>query len=161
MSQTIWGVVQDGKIVPQTPLPDGLQVQLTVPEEFVIPEELQSELAAWSQGNAEALAMVESLSRDADDVIRVGGTRVTLDTVVGAYRDGASAEAIAQQYPSLDLADIHAVIGHYLRHRSQVEAYLAEREARAETVRRDNESRFDPIGVRDRLLARRGPEGKR
>jgi uncharacterized protein (DUF433 family) len=161
MSQTIWGVVQDGKIIPQTPLPDGLQVQITVPEEVLIPDDIQAELLGLSQGNAEALAMVESLSRDADDVIRVGGTRVTLDTVVGAYRDGASAEEIARRYPSLELADIHAVIGYYLHHRSQVEAYLTEREARAATVRRENESRFDPTGVRDRLLTRRGPEGKR
>lgn len=160
MSSTIWGVVQDGKIIPQTPLPDGLQVQITVPEDVLIPEELRAELTGWSQGNVGALAMVELLIRDADGVIRIGGTRVTLDTVVGAYRDGASAEEIARQYSSLDLADIHAVIGHYLHHRSQVEGYLAEREARAATVRRDNESQFDPIGVRDRLLARRGPEGK-
>ena len=125
MSDTIWGVVEDGKIIPQTPLPDGLHVQILVPEEAIIPEELRAELDAWSQGNAEALAMIESLSRDPDDVIRVGGTRVTLDTVVGAYRDGASAEEIARRYPSLDLADIHAVIGHYLHHRTQVEAYLA------------------------------------
>jgi hypothetical protein len=62
MAETIWGVVQDGKIIPQIPLPDGLQVQITVPEDAVIPEELQAELAAWSQGNAEALAMVEELA---------------------------------------------------------------------------------------------------
>jgi hypothetical protein len=73
----------------------------------------------------------------------------------------ASAEEIARRYPSLDLADIHAVIGHYLHHRAQVEAHSTEREARAAAVRCDNESRFDPIGVRDRLLARCGPEGKR
>jgi hypothetical protein len=60
MSTTIWGVVREGKIVPQTSLPDGLQVQITVPEEAVIPEELQAELDAWSQGNAEALASVEN-----------------------------------------------------------------------------------------------------
>jgi uncharacterized protein (DUF433 family) len=161
MSDTIWGVVRDGKIIPQTPLPDGLQVQIMVPEDVIIPEGLDAELAAWSQGNAEALATIESLSRDADGVLRAGGTRVTLDTVIGAYRDGAPAEEIAQRYPSLDLADIHAVIGHYLHHRTQVEAYLAEREARAATVRRDNELRFDPTGIRDRLLARRGSEGKR
>jgi hypothetical protein len=64
MSSTIWGVVQDGKIIPQTPLPDGLQVQITVPEEIIVPEELQAELAAWSQGNAEALAMVEQLAEE-------------------------------------------------------------------------------------------------
>lgn len=64
MSDTIWGIVRDGKIIPQTPLPDGLQVQIMVPEDVVIPEELRAELAAWSQGNAEALAMVEQLAEE-------------------------------------------------------------------------------------------------
>jgi hypothetical protein len=64
MAAVIWGVVQDGKIVPHTPLPEGLHVQITVPEEIVIPEELQADLDAWSRGNAEALAMVEELAEE-------------------------------------------------------------------------------------------------
>ena len=64
MSSTIWGVVQDGKIIPQSPLPDGLQVQIMVPEDVIIPEELRAELLGWSQGNAEALAMVEQLAEE-------------------------------------------------------------------------------------------------
>jgi hypothetical protein len=56
--------VQDGKIIPHPPLPDGLQVEITVPDEFVSPEELQAELFGWSQGNAEALAMVEQLAEE-------------------------------------------------------------------------------------------------
>jgi uncharacterized protein (DUF433 family) len=155
MSLTIWGVVREGKIVPQTPLPDGLQVQITVPEEAVIPGELQAELDAWSQGNAEALALIEPLRQGADGVIRVGRTRVTLDTVVAAHREGATAEEIVRQYPSLDLADVSAVIGYYVDHIPEVETYLRRRRAQAEAVRRGNEARFDPAGVRDRLLARR------
>ncbi len=95
------------------------------------------------------------LNCDPDGVIRVGNTRVTLDTVVAAHRDGATADEIGRQYPSLELADVYAVIGYYLRHRQEVETYLMERQAQCETVRRDNESRFDPAGVRERLLARR------
>jgi len=95
------------------------------------------------------------LTVDADGVIRVGGTRVTLDTIVAAFLDGATAEEIAQQYPSLDLADIYAAISYYLRHRPEVEAYLQQRRRLAEEVRRENESRFAPHGVRARLLARR------
>lgn len=95
------------------------------------------------------------LQEDPDGVIRVGETRVTLDTLVVAFREGATAEEIAQRYGSLELADVYAVIGYYLRHPVEVAAYLSRREAEAEALRRSNETRFDPSGIRDRLLARR------
>lgn len=95
------------------------------------------------------------IETDADGVIRVGGTRVTLDTLVTAFEAGATAEEIAQQYPSLSLADIYSVIAYYLRHHSEVRPYLVERQRQASQVRQENERRFDPAGVRDRLLARR------
>lgn len=95
------------------------------------------------------------LEMDADGVVRVGGTRVTLDTIVAAFDEGATAEEIVQQYPSLHLADVYAVIGYYLRRRPEVEAYLRQRQQQASEARRQNESRFDPRGVRNRLLARR------
>ena len=47
-----------------------------------------------------------------DGVIRVGQTRVTLDTVVEAFADGATAEEIVQQYPTLKLADVYLVLGY-------------------------------------------------
>ncbi len=95
------------------------------------------------------------LKPDRDGVARVGSTRVTLDSVVAAFREGATAEGIAQQYPSLRLADVYSVVGFYLRHRGEVEEYFRERERRTGEVRRENEDRFDPEGVRDRLMARR------
>jgi len=95
------------------------------------------------------------LKADADGVMRVGGTRVTLDTIVAAFNEGTTAEEIVHQYPSLHLADVYALIGYYLRHRPVVEAYLRQRKQQAGDVRKQNESRFDPHGVRDRLLARR------
>jgi len=90
-----------------------------------------------------------------DGVIRVGHTRVTLDTVVFSFLEGSTPEEIAQQYPSLDLADLYAVITYYLRHRSTVELYLRKRRNQAVSIRRENEERFDPQGIRDRLTARR------
>ncbi|MGH3913092.1 MAG: DUF433 domain-containing protein [Pseudonocardiaceae bacterium] len=95
------------------------------------------------------------LSRDAHGVLRVGLSRVTLDVVVGAFREGATAEEIAHQYPTLDLADVYAVISYYLRHQGEVKLYLSRRHDEAEIVRRHNEARVDPSGIRDRLLARR------
>jgi len=95
------------------------------------------------------------LLTDKDGVVRVGGTRLTLDTVVAAFNDGATAEEIVQQYPSLQLADVYAVISHYLRNRSEVEKYLRKRQKQAEEIRKQNEAQFDPIGIRERLLSRR------
>jgi uncharacterized protein (DUF433 family) len=95
------------------------------------------------------------IETDTDGVIRVGGTRVTLDTLIAAFDAGATAEEIAQQYDSVTLADVYSVIGYYLRHQSEVRAYLAERQQKAAESREEDERRFDPKGVRDRLLARR------
>jgi uncharacterized protein (DUF433 family) len=90
-----------------------------------------------------------------DGVMRVRGTRVTLDTVVAAFSEGATAEEIAQQYPSVSLADVYQVIGYYLRHSSELESYLAGRRCDIDHIRRSNESKYPPAGIRDRLLSRR------
>jgi uncharacterized protein (DUF433 family) len=95
------------------------------------------------------------LVTDVDGVVRVGSTRVTLDKVVACFREGITAEAIVDQYPSVRLADVHLVLGHFLGHQAEVDAYLHERQKLAAETRRGNEDRFDPAGVRDRLLARR------
>jgi len=96
---------------------------------------------------------------DTDGVVRVAKTRITLDTVVTAFLEGATAEEIVEQYPSLKLADIYSVIGYYLRHQAEVDFYLKIRQQRAVEVRQENERRFHPIGIRDRLLARRNQQG--
>lgn len=99
------------------------------------------------------------LVTDMDGVVRVGKTRVTLDTVISAFLDGATAEEIVHQYPSLKLADVYAVIAYYLRRRAEVDAYLQQRQQQSEKLREQNESRLDPLGIRDRLLARRSSQG--
>ncbi|MGH2353857.1 MAG: DUF433 domain-containing protein [Chloroflexota bacterium] len=89
----------------------------------------------------------------------MAGTRVTLDTVISAFAEGAAPEGIRQRYPTLDLADVYAVLGYYLQHRTDVDAYLRRRGQEAEDLRREIETRFDPHGLRDRLLARRASAG--
>jgi uncharacterized protein (DUF433 family) len=95
------------------------------------------------------------LSTDADGVVRIGGTRVTLDTLVAAFREGATAEIIAEQYPTLQLSQVYMVLGYYLCHQTEVDAYLQRRRQEAAQVRQENEKRFPPLGIRERLLARR------
>ena len=99
------------------------------------------------------------LSLDATGTVRVGGTRVTLDTVIGAFSRGATAEQIVQQYPSLELADVYAAIAWYLRNTGEADAYLSARRDQARRLQARIESKNDPKGIRDRLLARRKSAG--
>ena len=95
------------------------------------------------------------MRRDASGGLRVGRSRVLVDLVIRAFQDGATPEAIAQRYPAATLADIYAVIAYYLRHREDVDAYLAERERRAQEVRqRIERHQGDLADLRSRLLAR-------
>ena len=91
---------------------------------------------------------------DFDGVVRIDGTRITLDTIIYAFRDGATAEEIVQQYPALSLSATYSVIGYYLQQSDKVNAYLRRRESLAAEIREENETRSDPDGVRERLLAR-------
>ncbi len=72
--------------------------------------------------------------------VRVRGTRVSLDSVIHAYNNGATPEDIVQSFTTLKLRDVYAVITYYLDHREIVEAYIARREAEAAEIRRKIEA---------------------
>lgn len=99
-------------------------------------------------------AEIAPLETNTDGVVLVGKTRVTLDTVINVFKQGVTAEEIVYRYPSLKLADVYATIGFYLHHQQEVETYLERRQQQAHKVRKLNEARFDPQGLRDRLIAR-------
>lgn len=94
------------------------------------------------------------LKMNRDNVILIGNTRVTLDTVVDAFVGGATPEEIVYQYPSLRLADVYAVVGYYLQHQAEVEEYLERRQIGAQRIQDENQEKFSPTGIRERLLAR-------
>lgn len=91
------------------------------------------------------------LTTDRHGVVRVGGTRVTLDVVVHAFDAGASPEEIVQSFPTLTMPDVYATIAYVLRHRNEVDTYLADQEADAEAIRRKIEERFPTAELRQRL----------
>ena len=94
------------------------------------------------------------VEKDMDGVIRVGNTRVTLETLVSAFNSGSTAEEIVYQFPVLNLADVYAVITYYLRNRDAVEKYLNTRMQLAEQVKRRNQENKNMNDIRERLLAR-------
>jgi uncharacterized protein (DUF433 family) len=91
-----------------------------------------------------------------DGVVRVSATRVSLETIVSAFDAGATAEEIVQQYPSLELAPVYAVISYILDNRIEVDAYVTARRESARALQVQIEDDASPVGFRERLLARRG-----
>jgi uncharacterized protein (DUF433 family) len=98
------------------------------------------------------------LAADATGTIRVANTRVTLDTVVELFRTGATAEELTERFPVLSAADVHAVLAYYLRHRDEVDSYLAEQTRQAEAALAGLGDHHQPwTAVKARLEARQGP----
>lgn len=95
------------------------------------------------------------LTKDEAGVLRVAGTRVSLDSVIYAFNEGATPEEIAQDFPTLGLAAIYAIVSYYLQNRPEVEQYLEQRKVRREELKRKVESRHSPQGLRERLLNRK------
>src|ERR1700690_986793 len=58
----------------------------------------------------------------------VAGTRVSLDSLVYAFREGESPEAIPQNFPSLTLEQVYGAIPYYLGHQADVDANIREGE---------------------------------
>jgi uncharacterized protein (DUF433 family) len=66
----------------------------------------------------------------------VAGTRIGLDVIVYEFRDGRTADAIFEAYPSVgSLAKVYGVITFILEHPGEIEAYLAEQDRRYEEIK--------------------------
>ena len=59
-----------------------------------------------------------------EHAIRIRNTRVGIETVVDAYKQGASPEEIVIRYPTLSFQQVHATLTYYLANQPQVELYI-------------------------------------
>lgn len=69
------------------------------------------------------MILPDFLTRDADGEIRLAGHRIGLYTLVRMYREGNSAEQIAEELESLGLALVYKTLAFYLENRTEVDAY--------------------------------------
>lgn len=77
-----------------------------------------------------------------DGTIRIKGTRLLLDMIVGAHNRGECPEEIFKSFPSdgYTIADIYAVIAYYLSHKTKIDNHLAERTKNADAIWKKIES---------------------
>jgi uncharacterized protein (DUF433 family) len=86
---------------------------------------------------------------------RIAGTRISLDSVVYSFSEGATPEEICQDFPGLSLAQVYATIAYYLNNREQVDRYLQEGQQSADDLRQDLNARHSDFlrDLRQRLTA--------
>lgn len=65
--------------------------------------------------------------RDAGNWIT--GTRISLDSIVYAFKRGVAPESIQRAFPLLTLEEIYGAITFYLAHEQEIDAYLGQAEA--------------------------------
>lgn len=100
-------------------------------------------------------ADLSALHVDEGGAIRVGDSRISLDLVVELYENGMTPEDIVRAHDTLDLANVNLAIDYYLRHGTEVRAYLQRRETEAIALRAQIEAEAPRIR-REELVARRG-----
>lgn len=100
------------------------------------------------------------ISTDEHQVMRVGSTRVMLDSVVAAFQQGHSPEAIRAAYPSLSLEEVYGAIAYCLAHPDEISAYMERQEKVWEQGRARSEPERPPVVDRLRAI-RQAPAGAR
>jgi uncharacterized protein (DUF433 family) len=73
----------------------------------------------------------------------IAGKRISLDSVVHAFRRGAAPESILRSFPLLTLEEIYGAITYYLSNQPQIDEYLAGGEEKYEK-QRQTERASDP-----------------
>lgn len=96
------------------------------------------------------------LRPDTDGVVRVGRTRVTLESVVALFDQGAGAEEIALRFDALSLAEIYGVLAYYLKRPSEVRQYVEAQQAASAGARDAFVDRAAASRIRARAAKLRG-----
>jgi uncharacterized protein (DUF433 family) len=95
---------------------------------------------------------------DDTGTIRVANTRITLDVLLGFLLAGVTPEQMvsADYYPAMALADVHAILAYYYRHKAEIDEYLQRRREEADRLQAEIQATqpcFEE--VKARLLAKR------
>jgi uncharacterized protein (DUF433 family) len=97
--------------------------------------------------------MTKEYIEERDGNYYVAGTRISLDSIVHAFRRGESPETIGQNFELLRLEEVYGAIAYYLANHAGIDAYLIRQDEKWAEGRRDAEPL--PAGLRERLMRAR------
>ena len=83
----------------------------------------------------------------------VAGTRISLDSIVHAFRRGESPETICQNFELLRLEEVYGAIAYYLANQADIDVYLIRQSGKWAEGRRDADPL--PVNLRERVMRAR------
>ncbi len=93
--------------------------------------------------------MVKQYIEQRDGNYYVAGTRISLDSIVHAFRRGESPETICQNFELLRLEEVYGAIAYYLANQPEIDAYLLRQGEKWAEGKRNAEPL--PANLRERL----------
>ena len=97
--------------------------------------------------------MAKDYVEERDGNYYVAGTRISLDSIVHAFRRGESPEAICRNFELLTLEEVYAATAYYLANQVVIDAYLIRQTEKWAEGKRNAEPL--PANLRERLTRAR------
>jgi uncharacterized protein (DUF433 family) len=97
--------------------------------------------------------MAKEYIEERDGNYYVAGTRISLDSIVHAFRRGESPETICQNFELLSLEEVYGAIVYYLANQAEIDAYLIRQGEKWVEGKRNAEPL--PANLRERLMQAR------
>ncbi len=94
--------------------------------------------------------MAKDYIEERDGNYYVAGTRISLDSIVHAFRRGESPETICQNFELLRLEEVYGAVAYYLANHADIDAYLIRQNEKWVEGRRNAEPL--PANLRERLM---------
>ena len=97
--------------------------------------------------------MAKEYIEERDGNYYLAGTRISLDSIVHAFRRGESPETVCQNFELLRLEEVYGAIAYYLANQAEIDAYLLRQDQKWAEGRRHSEPL--PVDLRERLVRAR------
>ena len=105
------------------------------------------------EGSTIKRSMAKEYIEERDGNFYVAGTRISLDSIVHAFRRGESPETICQNFKLLRLEEVYGAIAYYLGNQADIDSYMIRQNDKWAEGRRNAEPL--PANLRDRLMRAR------
>ena|GEM_PF-379817 len=88
------------------------------------------------------------LRQDEDGTLRIANTQIPLEEVIVRFQNAYTPERINEDLPTLEPADIYAVIAYYLTNKAETDTYVLQQEEKADRFWDAKQKLFESFGKR-------------